>query len=84
MTFVHGPEEAVFLDTKPAKLRFFLGYTDEFAPEDGSDQVRVTTRGRGIHDVGAINVYVYEFERLACSATGIQPKHFARTMQTNS
>lgn len=42
MTFVHGPEEASFLETKPAKLHFFLGYVDEFAPGDGSNQVRGT------------------------------------------
>ena len=40
MTFVHGPEEASFLESKPAKLRFFLGYVDEFGPGDGSNQVR--------------------------------------------
>lgn len=44
MTFVHGPEEASFLDEKPAKLRFFLGYANEFAPGDGSNQVKVTLR----------------------------------------
>eukprot|EP00752_Nemacystus_decipiens_P010261 g9145.t1 len=38
MTFVHGPEEASFQESKPAKLRFFLGYVDEFAPSDGSNQ----------------------------------------------
>lgn len=42
MTFVHGPEEASFLNEKPATLRFFVGYVDEFAPGDGSDRVRVT------------------------------------------
>ena len=45
MTFVDGPEEASFLDERPAKLRFFLGYVDEFAPGDGSNQVR----GIGVH-----------------------------------
>ena len=39
MTFVDGPEEASFLDERPAKLRFFLGYVDEFAPGDGSNKV---------------------------------------------
>lgn len=39
MTFVHGPSQASFLGNKPAKLRFFVGYADEFAPGDGSDQV---------------------------------------------
>lgn len=41
MTFVHGPEGASFLDEKPARLRFFLGYTDEFAPRDGSERLKV-------------------------------------------
>lgn len=45
MTFVHGPEEAVFLEGKTAKLRFFLGYVDEFEPEDGSGQMSATTSG---------------------------------------
>lgn len=40
MTFVHGPEQATFQNEKPAKLRFFVGYVDEFAPGDGSDRVR--------------------------------------------
>lgn len=39
MTFVKGPRQASFLDGKPAKLRFFLGYANEFAPGDGSNQV---------------------------------------------
>lgn len=39
MTFVAGPNQASFLDEKPAKLRFFIGYADEFAPGDGSDRV---------------------------------------------
>lgn len=39
MTFVKGPRQASFVDDKPAKLRFFLGYTDEFTPGDGSDRV---------------------------------------------
>lgn len=39
MTFVKGPRQVSFLDEKPAKLRFFLGYVDEFAPGDGSDRV---------------------------------------------
>eukprot|EP00752_Nemacystus_decipiens_P017613 g15785.t1 len=39
ITFVRGPREATFVDEKPAKLRFFLGYVDEFAPGDGSVEV---------------------------------------------
>lgn len=40
MTFVHGPEGVNFPNDKPAKLRFFLGYVDEYAPAtDGSDKV---------------------------------------------
>lgn len=39
MTFVAGPEQASFLDEKPAKLRFFIGYVDEFTPGDDSDRV---------------------------------------------
>ena len=39
MTFVTGPEEAVFQDDHPAKLRFFMGYADEFSREDGTEQV---------------------------------------------
>lgn len=39
MTFVHGPEQASFVEGKPAKLRFFLGYVDEFASGDGADEV---------------------------------------------
>lgn len=39
MTFIDGPEEAVFLGDKPAKLRFFVGFTDEFIRNDGSNQV---------------------------------------------
>eukprot|EP00752_Nemacystus_decipiens_P016266 g14546.t1 len=38
MTFVDGPEEAKFSADKPAKLRFFVGYVDEFEPEDDSDR----------------------------------------------
>lgn len=38
MTFVDGPEETSFRDEKPAKIRFFMGYADEFARADGSDQ----------------------------------------------
>lgn len=39
MTFVAGPEEAMFRDDKPAKLRFFMGYADEFSREYGTEQV---------------------------------------------
>lgn len=39
MTLVNGPEEAVFQDDYPAKLRFFMGYADEFSREDGTEQV---------------------------------------------
>ena len=39
MTFVHGPKEAVFHEDRPAKLRFFVGYADEFERGDGSNQV---------------------------------------------
>lgn len=39
MTFVRGPEEAVFQDDQPAKLRFFMGYADEFSREYGAEQV---------------------------------------------
>lgn len=39
MTFVKGPRQASFIGDKPAKLRFFLGYTDEFTPGDGSNRV---------------------------------------------
>ncbi|CAB1106731.1 unnamed protein product [Ectocarpus sp. CCAP 1310/34] len=39
MTFVHGPKEAIFLDNKPAKLRFFMGFVDEFAAGASSDRV---------------------------------------------
>lgn len=48
MTFVHGPEQAAFLNEKPAKLRFFVGYVDEFAPGDGSDRVRRGSFTRGL------------------------------------
>lgn len=40
MTSIHGPEGAVFRDDKPAKLRFFVGFADEFVHNDGSNQVR--------------------------------------------
>eukprot|EP00752_Nemacystus_decipiens_P002890 g2689.t1 len=38
MTFVRGPEEAVFQDDQPAKLRFFVGYSDEFTREHGTEE----------------------------------------------
>lgn len=37
MTFVHGPEGVPFLEDKPAKLRFFLGYVDNLAPRKEDD-----------------------------------------------
>lgn len=40
MTFVRGPKQASFRDDKPAKLRFFVGYVDEFPHGDGSDRVK--------------------------------------------
>lgn len=43
MTFVNGPEEAVFRDDQPAKLRFFMGYADEYSREDGAEQVSCDT-----------------------------------------
>ena len=46
MTFVHGPKEAVFHEDKPAKLRFFMGYADEFERGDGSDQVVLSAVSR--------------------------------------
>lgn len=44
MTFVHGPEEASFLIDKPAKLRSFVGYVDEFSAEEDSDRVRARSK----------------------------------------
>ncbi|CAM9675081.1 unnamed protein product [Scytosiphon promiscuus] len=39
MTFVHGPEEATFRSDRPAKLRFFMGFADEFASSETPDEV---------------------------------------------
>lgn len=39
MTFVSGPEEASFLNEKPAKLRLFVGHMDDFTPGEDSDRV---------------------------------------------
>ncbi|CAN0127637.1 unnamed protein product [Scytosiphon promiscuus] len=61
MTFVHGPEQASFLNEKPAKLRFFVGYVDEFAPGDGSD---------GVVEDEDIEKYVLETYRPLTSPNG--------------
>ncbi|CAN0080015.1 unnamed protein product [Ectocarpus fasciculatus] len=63
MTFVRGPEEASFLDEKPAKLRFFVGYVDEFVPEDGSD---------GVLDNEGIKKYVLETYKPLTSPNGVE------------
>lgn len=43
MTFVHGPEEAIFRDDRPARLRFFMGFADEFACSETPDEARIET-----------------------------------------
>lgn len=63
MTFVRGPEEAVFRDDQQAKLRFFMGYADEFAREDGAEEVcfdrRVKNTGRSNVPEGRLTLFAH-------------------------
>lgn len=45
MPFIHGPSSVKFNDECPAKLRFLVGFVDDFEDvddeEDGADKVRL-------------------------------------------
>lgn len=89
MTFIHGPEEASFLN-EPAKLRFFVGYADEFTPGDGSDRVRMGSYASFVQFVSSYPARViinlaFSLWLLAvatfCAACAPEGPHLARTAE---